>query len=965
MSEGRYNVVRNRVGGPNGPIVSQWEVFVPKHTIWYGYDNEGNNTGITEQNVMSKSMAYTRPLPAHPIWGPKKWVKSTEQIGTGFESYTYDSFGQKIRIRYSGFNGSEPVASYRDLFVYDDRGNVVAEKHNVPDADASLQSYVGWNYSTFDEMGNVIATGYRPGLNPGGEFNVTFTEYDQLDRPVAEMNQNSTTERTEYDENSREIRIQNGRSIVEEFGYSDTGEITSEKQNAANPNSAPVLFTYDDLGLMTAQTSRNGHTTFFDRNRKGELTGMRYPGSGFTESFSYFPNSDVSSRRDGEGGAAVRSADEFARITNVNYRPFQINSLSRGNIQRPQRNSQFIYDSANRVSSMSNFANGSLIRSHTSGYNHRNLLNQVTGPNESLGRTFYSNGMLRTETVNGQTITYILNNRGMLGQILTPHGTTTFTYDDYNRLREKSQSNGVTERTFYHPIHGEESFTEILQNSVLNRVIAYQYDGNLNIVSKTETVGGVVKAYVYGYDENDQLTSETGPGFGITYAYDANGNRTQKTMTRQLPSGGSQLTADTYLYGLGDRLVRRTRTIDSGPAVETEYSHDHDGRVVRIRDIGGSPLTDFRFDYDFEDNLLEVRNGANQVLEQNTFGPLGARIGGRVDGQQARIINDEFGPVGTARAFTVNEGTATAYRRILPKVWDWSSSGGVRYTHGDDVHAHLFSTSVGAIIEHPEMDSFGNLVDPNATNPSRSFLANTGAMGTQLPGGQRLVYIGHRVYDPDLGRFLTRDCEQDGPNWYVYGGNNPVMMHDPSGQIFGFELVAIIFKQSWFKKVLKKAIIAYKKKKATHVSLGTIGKKILAKRISMHVSQGLQKVEKSVFGTDWLKKNLKKMYSYMQAYKFASGMIDAANLGGKYAQMHLETQLANTITDTVTGIAAKDLNTPFKKYIEQVFSSKTYENVKEPSLSSKWVWKQVNSAKMGHFAEWAHLKSSKLHLGKK
>jgi hypothetical protein len=48
------------------------------------------------------------------------------------------------------------------------------------------------------------------------------------------------------------------------------------------------------------------------------------------------------------------------------------------------------------------------------------------------------------------------------------------------------------------------------------------------------------------------------------------------------------------------------------------------------------------------------------------------------------------------------------------------------------------------------------------------------------------LLLGHRYYDPTLGRFLSRDPIKDGRNWYTYCENNPVPFVDPNGlQITG------------------------------------------------------------------------------------------------------------------------------------------------------------------------------------
>jgi RHS repeat-associated protein len=66
-----------------------------------------------------------------------------------------------------------------------------------------------------------------------------------------------------------------------------------------------------------------------------------------------------------------------------------------------------------------------------------------------------------------------------------------------------------------------------------------------------------------------------------------------------------------------------------------------------------------------------------------------------------------------------------------------------------------------------------------------------GGHGYQEDGsGYRL--LGHRLYDPQIGRFLTRDPIQDGRNWYAYCENNPVSFLDADGLAVesAFDLIA-------------------------------------------------------------------------------------------------------------------------------------------------------------------------------
>lgn len=75
-------------------------------------------------------------------------------------------------------------------------------------------------------------------------------------------------------------------------------------------------------------------------------------------------------------------------------------------------------------------------------------------------------------------------------------------------------------------------------------------------------------------------------------------------------------------------------------------------------------------------------------------------------------------------------------------------------------------------------DAFGNLISSSGT--WQGPFGYAGGFGYQQDTtGYKL--LGHRYYDPDAGRFLTRDPAKDGSNWWVYCDNNPVNRFDSGG----------------------------------------------------------------------------------------------------------------------------------------------------------------------------------------
>ncbi|WP_039916754.1 RHS repeat-associated core domain-containing protein [Cellvibrio mixtus] len=81
----------------------------------------------------------------------------------------------------------------------------------------------------------------------------------------------------------------------------------------------------------------------------------------------------------------------------------------------------------------------------------------------------------------------------------------------------------------------------------------------------------------------------------------------------------------------------------------------------------------------------------------------------------------------------------------------------------------------------------GNYPNWKPGTPTATFLTGTGFTGHDQLDNHNLIHMGGRVYDPNLGRFLSADLLVQSPynsqsfNRYSYTFNNPGSFVDPDG----------------------------------------------------------------------------------------------------------------------------------------------------------------------------------------
>jgi RHS repeat-associated protein len=112
-----------------------------------------------------------------------------------------------------------------------------------------------------------------------------------------------------------------------------------------------------------------------------------------------------------------------------------------------------------------------------------------------------------------------------------------------------------------------------------------------------------------------------------------------------------------------------------------------------------------------------------------------------------------------------------------------------RYYHFDGLGStSMLTNTSGDWTDKYSYDGWGNVLQHSTATGSidqpYQYVGQLGYYAHYMVLGSadfRLLQLGVRFYDPQVGRFTQRDPIKDGINWYAYVGGNPVNAVDPDG----------------------------------------------------------------------------------------------------------------------------------------------------------------------------------------
>ena len=237
-------------------------------------------------------------------------------------------------------------------------------------------------------------------------------------------------------------------------------------------------------------------------------------------------------------------------------------------------------------------------------------------------------------------------------------------------------------------------------------------------------------------------------------------------------------------------IRRQTVSPQNSNVKQTVYTYDANGNQI-TKTAEGKTETNT---YDGLNQLIGFTDG--ETTASYKYNASGLRYEKTVDGQTINHVWDGNKQI-VADVIDNQFYEADCYIRgtnLVAKYnyWNGKKTEYTYYTqnaHGDVVN---LTDKDGKVTKRYRYDAFGveKNIDENDANAFRY-------CGEYYDKETATVYLRARYYDPDIGRFMSRDSvtgKNEDPlslNLYTYCANNPIYYSDPTGHIFVLDDVAI------------------------------------------------------------------------------------------------------------------------------------------------------------------------------
>ncbi|MES2824407.1 MAG: RHS repeat-associated core domain-containing protein [Pseudomonadota bacterium] len=737
--------------------------------------------------VITSPLGLTDTTEFHPIWGLP--TKQTDVKGLVTET-EYDARGRATLVRYADgtqtniyyricencfdlnsnarwYRQTKTTGSSASRVYYDGLGREVGGRHS------DLNGLAVYSGQTYDSQGAVYKTiaPYYFGYTP----KVTVTNHDSLGR-VSSIN---------FPDGSSETRSYSGlvHTTTNRLNQTQTRYLNAAGWviKSVDNGGTPVNFTYWPFGdLKTTQISSNVTTlvsvTYDALGRKTTLTD---PNTG-TTTYTYNALSLIATQLDAKGQRTCYGYDALGRQTT---RIDKATSTCTGVTQT------WIYDTKpngkGEVASLSGSNTDGNAYTEQYSYTAYGLPQTTTS---TFGGTSYSvtkhydafNRTLGVTYPTGYIAANIYNTYGRLAQVQDSGNTTLWTANESDAAGNITQftlGNGVVTNQTYDQNTQRIDTIRAVKDSLVIQDHDYQFDALGNLTAREDRKNTLTQSFCYDTLNRLKAARFNGCSSSINdFAYDTLGNLTAK-----------EGIAGTLGYGTNGSNIAGPHAITS--ANGWAYQYDEIGNLKTATKTGQSTKT---VQYSPFNTPTSITQGSkfstlvygpneNRITHSDSNGRFTKYVGGIYEEVTKGGVTQKIHYVGDFAMFIQTGGTTPTAK--------------YEYLHRDHIGS-IVATSKSTIASAADVNwqsngAWGERRYQQWNGPLDDILvpASTakGFTDHEHLDSVGLIHMNGRVYDPELGRFMSADPFVQAPynsqsyNRYSYVFNNPLSYTDPSG----------------------------------------------------------------------------------------------------------------------------------------------------------------------------------------
>ncbi|MGX5805916.1 RHS repeat-associated core domain-containing protein [Bradyrhizobium sp. Arg314] len=644
-------------------------------------------------------------------------------------------------------------------------------------------------------------------------------------------------------------------------------------------------YTYNAAGQMTSSVDPVGHTTTYHYDSSANLTSITNANNTTAATYTYDGFDRVRTYTDSEGWTATYDYDAADRLTKITYPDGTVDLYTYGKLDlvsytdRLGRQWAYTYDANRRLTKTIDPLGAQTVL----GYDGLDQVASLTDPKSNTTTwTYDPQGRLTLKTyADSSTVTYAYENTtSRLKSVLDALGQTkqysyakdnrltgvtylnavhptpdvSFAYDTYfPRLASMTDGTGTTQYSYFQPFAQGALQLQQENGPLPGGAANYAYDELGRIISRVVSGAG---GETLDYDSIGRLTSHVSDLGSFTLSYLG---QTDQITNRQL-ADSTLSTSWSYLANSGDRRLAQMSNIGLSASQYSTYQYTTtaDNLIAAITETGDSSVSypTVMTQVATYNNLNQLTNSSGQARSYDANGNLLS------DGQRTYDWDVENRLIGINYPSPTGKATAFSYDGLGRRAEITETPGG----GGSSVTTRYIWCGVSLCQARNPSDSVvrlyyaeGELVPGSPTQPyyygrdqigsvRRVFASTTNApsydydpYGNTLQATPRLTDFGyagtfssadsglhlarHRVYDPNVGRWLSRDPIDDlnaepdkglsfletgeslpfsggaypwqtvatGPspfqavytdlNLYAYANQNPISLTDPGGLV--------------------------------------------------------------------------------------------------------------------------------------------------------------------------------------